>query len=58
LNIGCSYHLYLQMPLSSELELLPQLQKWRQRCYAACGKIMTTDAALPMEVTSNHNYPR
>jgi hypothetical protein len=27
LNIGCSYHLYLQMPLSSELELLPQLQK-------------------------------
>jgi hypothetical protein len=27
LKIECSYHLYLQMSLSSELELLPQLQK-------------------------------
>jgi hypothetical protein len=37
------------------------LQKWRQRCYVACGKILTTggtSAALPVEVTSNHNYPR
>jgi hypothetical protein len=49
------------MSLSSELELLPQLQKWRQRCYVACGKILTTggtSAALPIEVRSNHNYPR
>jgi hypothetical protein len=37
LKIECSYHLYLQMSLSSEFELLPQLQKWRQRCYVACG---------------------
>jgi hypothetical protein len=36
LKIECSY---LQMSLSSELELLPQLQKWRQRCHVACGKI-------------------
>jgi hypothetical protein len=27
LEIECSYHLYLQMSLGSELELLPQLQK-------------------------------
>jgi hypothetical protein len=27
LKIECLYHLYLQMSLSSELELLPQLQK-------------------------------
>jgi hypothetical protein len=27
LEIECSYHLYLQMSLSSELELLPRLQK-------------------------------
>jgi hypothetical protein len=27
LNIECSYHLYLQMSPSSELELLPQLQR-------------------------------
>jgi hypothetical protein len=35
LQIECSYHLFLQMSLSSELELLLQLQKWRQRCYVA-----------------------
>jgi hypothetical protein len=55
LKIECSYHLYLQMSLSSEIELLPQLQKWRQRCYVACGKILTTggtSAALPTKVTS------
>jgi hypothetical protein len=59
LKIECLYHLYLQMLLSSKLELLPQLPKWRQRCYVACGKILTTGetyATLPMEVTSNHNY--
>jgi hypothetical protein len=41
------------------LELRSQLQKCRQWCYLACGKILTTgwtSAALPMEVTSNHNY--
>ena len=61
LKIECSYHLCLQMSLNSELELLPQLQKWRQRCYVACGKRLTTggtSAALPMEVSLNHNYPR
>jgi hypothetical protein len=26
-SLECSYHFYLQMSLSSELELLPQLQK-------------------------------
>jgi hypothetical protein len=54
LKIKCSYHLCLQMSLNSELKLLPQLQKWRQRCYVACGKRLTTgggSAALPMEVT-------
>ena len=59
--LECSYHLCLQMSLNSELELLPQLQKWRKRCYVACGKRLTTggtSAALPMEVTLNHNYPR
>jgi hypothetical protein len=52
---------YLQMSLISELELLPQLQKWHQRCYVVRGKILTTggvSATLPMEVTLNHNYPR
>jgi hypothetical protein len=61
LKLRCSYHLYLQISLSSELELLPQLQKWHQRCSVECGKILTTggtSATLPMEVTSNHNYPR
>ena len=61
LKIKCSYHLCLQMSLNSELELLPQLQKWRQRCYVACGKRLTTggrSAVLPMEVTLNHKYPR
>jgi hypothetical protein len=61
LKIKCLYNLYLQMSLSSELELLPQLKKWRLRCYVACGKILPTggtSTALPMEVTSNHNYPR
>ena len=60
-SFQCSYQLCLQMSLNSELELLPQLQKWRQRCYVACGKRVTTggtSAALPMEVTLNHNYPR
>ena len=60
LKIDCSYHLCLQMSLNSELELLSQLQKWRQRCYVACGKRLTTggtSAALPMEVTLSHNYP-
>jgi hypothetical protein len=33
LKIECSYRLCLQMSLRSKLELLPQLQKWRQRCY-------------------------
>jgi len=59
--LECSYHLCLQMSLNSELELLPQLQKWHQRCYVACGNRLTTggtSAALPMEVTLNHNYPR
>ena len=61
LKIECSYLLCLQMSLNSELELLPQLQKWRQRCYVACGKRLTTggtSAALPIEVTLNHNYTR
>ncbi|PNF22007.1 hypothetical protein B7P43_G17590 [Cryptotermes secundus] len=61
LKIECSYRLCLQMSLSSELELLPQLQKRDQRCYVACGKRLTTggtSAALAMEVTVNHNYPR
>ena len=50
----------LQMSLNSELELLPQLQKWRQRCYVACDRLTTdgTSAALPMEDTLYHNYPR
>jgi hypothetical protein len=42
-KIECSYQLRLQMSLSSELELLPQLQKWRQRCYVACGKELATN---------------
>jgi hypothetical protein len=42
LKSECLNHLYLQMLLSSELGLLPQLRKWRrQRCYLACGKILT-----------------
>jgi hypothetical protein len=56
LKIKFSYRLWLQMSLSSELELLPQLQKWRQRRYVACGKRLITggtSAALPMEVTLN-----
>ena len=54
LKIECSYHLCLRMSLNSELELLPQLQKWRQRCYVACGKRLTTggtSAALPIHWT-------
>jgi hypothetical protein len=38
------------MSLSCELELLPLLQKWCQRCYLACGKKLTTggtSASLP-----------
>jgi hypothetical protein len=40
---------------------LLQILQWRQRCYVACGKTLITggtSAALPMEVISNHNYPR
>jgi hypothetical protein len=55
LKIECSYHFFLQMSLSSEPELLPQFQKWRQRCYIACGKKLTP--ALPVEVTLNNNCP-
>jgi hypothetical protein len=39
------------MSFSSELKLMPHLQKWRQRCYVACGKKLTTggmSAVLPV----------
>jgi hypothetical protein len=52
-----SFHICLQT-LSSELELLPQLRKWQQRCYVDCGKDLTaggTSVTLPMKVTFNHN---
>jgi hypothetical protein len=41
--------------------VVEQLQKGRQRFYVACGKKLTTggtSAALSVEVTLNHNYPR
>jgi hypothetical protein len=62
LKIGSSYHLHLQMSLSSELELLPvALAEVTPEMLRSVGKILSTggtSAALSMEVTPNHNYQR
>jgi hypothetical protein len=58
LKIECLHHFCPQMSLSSEFELLPQLQKWCHRCYVACGKKLTTGGTSAALVTLNRNYPR